>query len=284
MLRDRQEQRRQAELFRRWHDGPDLLLLPNAWDVISARIFETAGFKAIGTTSAGIAATLGYPDGQRISLQEMIAVTRRIVSGTKLPVSADLEAGYADTVEGVVAAVREALETGIVGINLEDSTGKADRPLLPVAQQVERIAAIRAMADGEGIPLVINARTDAYMLAVGDMEGRRRGAIERGRAYLEAGADCVFVPDLEDLDLRAIERLVREIPGPVNLIAGRNTPPFAQLASLGVSRVSFGPRPMRIALALIRNFAREVIEQGTCECLKGDALTYGEMNAMLAGK
>lgn len=275
----RDEQRRKAEAFLALHDKPAIFVLANAWDVSSAKIFEIEGFKAIGTTSAGIAATLGYPDGQRMSLGETTDVVRRIVEHVDLPVSADIEAGYADSIEGIVESVRRILNVGAVGINLEDGTGDPSQPLYDVSFQVDKIRAIREMTVSENIHLVVNARTDVYLVSGGDPERRYQHAVERGNAYREAGADCVFVPDVGDLDKETIARLVKEIDAPVNIIAGAHTPPLAELGEIGVSRVSLGPRPMRAVLAFIRKIAQELQNSGTYTLMTADALSYAEVNS-----
>lgn len=275
-----QEQRRKAELFLKLHHAPPILLLPNVWDVASARIFEIEGFKALGTTSAGIAATLGYPDGQRMSLAENLSVVERIVQRVNLPISADMEAGYATTVEGVVGSAQAVLRAGAVGLNLEDSTGDAAEPLFDESLQAEKIRVIREMAAKEGVPLVINARTDVCLISADAPTQCLRHAARRANAYLNAGADCAFVPDTGSLDADAVAQLVKEIDGPVNVIAGPATPPLAELESLGVARVSVGPRPMRALLALLRRITREWSAQGTYSQMLEDALTYAEVNAM----
>ncbi|UCE17185.1 MAG: isocitrate lyase/phosphoenolpyruvate mutase family protein [Gemmatimonadota bacterium] len=274
----RDEQRRKAEAFLALHNKPAIFVLANAWDVSSAKIFEIEGFKAIGTTSAGIAATLGYPDGQRMSLDETTEVVRRIVEHIDLPVSADIEAGYADSIEGIVESALRILNVGAVGINLEDGTGDPSQPLCDVTFQVEKIRAIREMAVSENIHLVVNARTDVYLVSDGDSKTSFRDAVERGNVYREAGADCIFVPDVGDLDKKTIARLVNEIDAPVNIIAGTHTPPLAELEEIGVSRVSLGPRPMRAALAFIRKIAQELRNSGTYALMTADALSYAEVN------
>lgn len=278
----RDDQPRRAAAFLALHEPPPILVLPNAWDVVSARLFELEGFKAIGTTSAGIAATLGYPDGQRMTLEENLAVVRRIAVQVRVPVSADIEAGYATSIDGVVRAARAAIEAGAVGINIEDGTGDPSAPLFDAAFQAERIAAIRAMASSLKIPLVVNARTDAWMASKAETSMRLRQAVERGNAYRHAGADCVFVPDMGDLGREAIACLVREIDGPINVIAGASTPPVPVLQEIGVARVSLGPRPMRAALALVRRIACELKDAGTYRTMTADALTYAEINGMFA--
>ncbi|MHC5004332.1 MAG: isocitrate lyase/PEP mutase family protein [Planctomycetota bacterium] len=276
------EQRRKADSFLALHHGAHVLVLPNAWDVCSAKIFELEGFKALGTTSAGISATLGCPDGERMSLRENLEVVRRIVQHVDLPISADIERGYAETVEGVARSAEAAMAAGAVGINLEDSTGDPGRPLLDPGHMQERIAAARESTSVAGCHLVINARTDAYLLSGGGSAADLSAAIERGNAYHEAGADCVFVPDFEDLDESEIELLASEIAAPLNIIAGERTPCIARLQEIGVARVSFGPRAMRAGLAQLRRIARELGRQGTYTIMTAEALTYAEVNEMMA--
>jgi 2-methylisocitrate lyase-like PEP mutase family enzyme len=280
----RDEQQRKAEEFLALHTAPELLVLANAWDVCSARLFEFEGFKAVGTTSAGVAATLGYPDGQRISLAEAVEVVRRIVAQVRVPVSADIEAGYSESVEGVVGSAKAVLEVGAVGINLEDSTGDPARPLYDVAQQTEKLAAIREMSDSAGVHLVINARTDGYLLPSDDPARRFHDTVERANAYRRAGADCIFVPDMGDLDKDTMASLVKEIDAPVNVIAGATTPPLEELEAIGIARVSFGPRPMRAALALVRKIARELRDTGTYAAMTAETLSYAEINEMFADR
>jgi 2-methylisocitrate lyase-like PEP mutase family enzyme len=272
---DRQKQK--ADDFLALHHAPTILILPNAWDVASAKIFELEGFAAIGTTSAGIAAMLGYADGQRMSLAENLEIVRRIVSNTTLPVSADIEAGYATSVEGVVHAASGVLNAGAVGLNLEDSTGDPATPLFDEVLQQEKIKAMRDMSVSEGIHLVINARTDAYMVNDERAQGLRQ-AVDRGNAYRGSGADCIFVPDLGNLDKKAIAVLVREIDAPVNIIAGATTPPVPELQDMGVSRVSVGPRPMRALLSLLRKMAKELMTAGTYELMMKSTISYSEVN------
>ena len=272
-----------ANRFLELHAGPELLVLPNAWDVSSARVFELEDFCAVATTSAGIAATLGYPDGERMSLAENLDVVRRIAASTALPVTADIEAGYAKSVEGVAKAARAVLDAGAVGLNIEDGTDDPSNPLCDRLLQEERISAIREIATAAGIHLVINARTDVYLAEGVAPEGRLRMAIERANAYRSAGADCVFVPDVGDLDKETIAALVREIAAPVNVIAGAKTPPIAELQAIGVARVSFGPRPMRALLSLLREIARELKTTGTYRRMSESTLTYREVNTWFEG-
>lgn len=273
--KDKQKQR--ADDFLALHHAPTILILPNAWDVASAKIFELEGFKAIGTTSAGIAATLGYPDGQRMSLIENLEVVQRIINHTTLPVSADIEAGYATSIAGVVNAAQAVLDVGAVGLNLEDGTGDPATPLFEKALQQDKIKAIREMSLANGIHLVINARTDVVMIG-GDSSQPLREAIDRSNAYKEAGADCIFVPDVGNLDKKSIAMLVKEIEAPVNIIAGATTPSITELQEIGVARVSVGPRPMRAVLSLLRKIAKELMTTGTYKLMSESSISYSEVN------
>ncbi|MFI5173698.1 MAG: isocitrate lyase/phosphoenolpyruvate mutase family protein [Terriglobia bacterium] len=277
MMIDLERQKQNADDFLALHHASTILILANAWDVASEKIFELEGFKAIGTTSAGIAATLGYADGQKMSLAENMEVVQRIVNNTALPVSADIEAGYATSIEGVVKAAHAVLNVGAVGLNIEDSTGDPTTPLFDKALQQDKIKAIREMAVAKGIHLVINARTDIYLVHDESAQSLRH-AIDRGNAYKEAGADCIFVPDVGSLDKKAIAILVKEIDAPINIVAGATIPPIPELQDLGVSRVSVGPRPMRAVLSLLRKIAKELMTTGTYKLMTESSISYSEVN------
>lgn len=271
-----------AARFRAYHHEPSLLLLPNVWDAVSARLYQEEGFRAVATTSAGISAAQGFADGERMDVAETVRVVRTLVRVLRIPVSADIEAGYSSRTEGVVEAARRILEAGAVGLNLEDcrseNAGVESPQLLATEVQCERITAIREMANSAGIPLVVNARTDVYLAGRHGDPARLARAIERGNRYLEAGADCVFVPDVGDLEGPAIKELARELDGPLNVIAGRTTPSVERLEEMGVARLSFGPRPMRAALCLLQDIAREWVTTGTYERMCRGELTYDIIN------
>jgi len=275
------EQKQKAETFFSLHQRPPILVLPNAWDVISAKLYEQAGFPALGTTSAGIAASLGYPDGQRMSLQDNLLVVRRIAGRLPIPLTADIESGYATTVEGVVAAAASAWNAGAVGINLEDSSGDPGQPLFSIAEQVEKIRAIREMMSSLSFRLFLNARTDVFLLPGADAASKFNAAVARGNAYREAGADCIFVPDSGELDKETIANLVKQINAPLNVIAGAYLPPVPVLQEIGVARVSLGPRAMRAMLALLKKIAAELLLQGTYTSMTVETLSYAEVNTLL---
>jgi len=264
-----------AEALRQLHVAGPLLVLPNAWDAGSARIFVEAGFPALATTSAGIAFSLGYADGERITREEMLAAVARITRRVSVPVTADMEAGYGRAPEAVARTVRGVLEAGAVGMNLEDRIGEEALIDLPLA--VDRVRAARAAADAAGIPMVLNARTDAFSPNMGGFAE----AVRRGNAFREAGADSVFVPFVSDRD--TIERLVREIRAPVNILGTPNAPTLKEMAALGVRRVTFGSAPMRATLGLVRRMAREWKEKGTYGTLDAYGIPFAELQTLFGG-
>ena len=273
---DMEIQKAKAEAFRAMHRGARILLLPNAWDAASARVFAESGFGAIATTSAGIAFTLGYPDGQRISREEMLSVVRRIAGAVQVPVTADVEAGYGTRPEDAARTAREVAEAGAVGMNLEDATGDPQHPLFDLVLQVERVKAV-VEAAGK-IPMVLNARTDVYLLQLETPEKRYDAALRRLAAYRDAGADCVFVPGLGDAE--TIGRLVKDLQCPVNILVGPGFPSVPELQKLGVARVSVGSSAMRATLGLVKRIAEELKTTGTYGALEG-AIAFADVNRMM---
>jgi 2-methylisocitrate lyase-like PEP mutase family enzyme len=267
-----------AEQLRALHHGPDILVLPNAWDAVSARIFEAEGFPAIATTSAGVANSLGFPDGGIVPPREMIEAVARIVRAVKVPVTADIEHAYGATPSAVADSVLRVIAAGAVGINIEDIVpGATD--LEPLALQTDKISTVVKAARTAGVRVVINARTDVFLRQIGSPEARLGIAIERGKAFLAAGADCVFVPYANDAD--TIRALVQGIGGPVNILAVKGVPPVATLKALGVARVSVGSGPHRATLALARDIARELKAKGTYDAFTSRALRPDEANGLM---
>lgn len=274
-------QKAKALAFRALHRGPKILVLPNAWDVASARVFEKAGFGAIATTSAGIAFSLGYPDGQKISRDEMLARIGRIARAMTVPVTADVEAGYGNRPEDAARTAREVIEAGAVGMNLEDGTEDPVHPLTDLSLQLEKIHAAREAALKAGVLLVVNARTDTFLLKVGPEEKRYDIALRRLVAFRDAGAECVFAPGLRDAE--TIGRLVKDVKCPVNILARPGFPSVLELQALGVARVSLGSGPMRAALGFLRRLGEELNTLGTYGCLEG-AVSYEEANELMKGR
>jgi 2-methylisocitrate lyase-like PEP mutase family enzyme len=272
-----EEQKSKAMAFRAMHRGK-ILVLPNAWDVASARVFEEAGFGALATTSAGVAFSLGYPDGQRISRDEMLARVGRIARAVKVPVTADVEAGYGLRPEDAARTASEVITAGAVGLNLEDTTGDSSNPLVELPLQLERIRAVKAAALKTGVLLVLNARTDVYLEKVGEPGKRYDESVRRLVAYRDAGADCVFLPGAADAE--TIGKIVRDTQCPVNILVGPGSPSVPELEKLGVARVSIGSSAMRATLGLVKRIGEELKATGTYASLEG-GIPYSDVNRML---
>ena len=272
--------RAKAETLRRLHDKPNILVLPNVWDLASARLVELAGFPALATTSSGIAFSLGYPDGQKISRDTMIEVCGRIARRATVPVSADIEAGYGPDPGDTEETVRRCIEAGIVGGNLEDGTHDSKAPLCPLDLAVARIRAARRAGEAAGVPFVINARTDHYLAGGKADESGFAETVRRGKAYREAGADCIFIPGLQDREI--IARLVQAIGAPINILARPNGPSVPELKAAGVARLSVGGMLMLATLGLVRKAAAELAGPGTFGFAAGMA-THAEMNRLMEG-
>ena len=253
-----------------------MLVLPNVWDAGSATIFVEAGYKALATTSAGIAFSLGLPDGERITRDEMLAAVARITRRIAVPITADLEAGYGREPSDVAETARRAIDAGAVGMNLEDR--REEKHLIDFALSVERVRAAREAADKTGVRLVVNARTDAFEAPEIPRERRLAEAVRRGNAYRAAGADCVFVPFVADRD--TIEHVVQQIHAPVNILGTPNAPTLKELAALGVRRVTFGSAPLRATLGLVRRMAREWKEKGTYGTLEAYGIPFAELQKL----
>ncbi|MCX4613655.1 isocitrate lyase/phosphoenolpyruvate mutase family protein [Streptomyces sp. RLB3-17] len=281
-----------ALAFRALHIPGRPLVLPNAWDTASARLVEEAGAAAVATTSAGLAWDLGTADGDRLDRDRALGAVARVAAAVRVPVSADIESGYAKDAAGVGDTIRAVLAAGAVGVNIEDALygreggGEGDDgedagdggrgPLRPVAEQAERIAAARAAADAAGVPLFINARIDTVLRGAGGVEE----TLERAAAFLAAGADGIFVPGV--VDPGTVKSLVAGVEGPLNVLAGPGAPSVAELAALGVARISTGSSIAQAAHAVVRRAARELLSAGTYDSLTG-GLDYVELNTLLGG-
>jgi 2-methylisocitrate lyase-like PEP mutase family enzyme len=251
------------------------LVLPNVWDVAGACLIQDLGFPAVATSSWAIASSLGYRDGQRISRQQMLDVVARIVSAVEIPVSADMEAGYAQSPAQMAETTRALIAAGAVGLNLEDS--EADRTrLVSLELQLAKIEALRATASSAGVPLVLNARTDALWWNGASPETSWDDAVRRANAYRQAGADCVFVLGLRNAE--EIQRFMRESPGPLNVLASAGIPPIPELQRYGVARLSLGPGPYRAALGLLKKIAAELCGGGTYTSILENTIPADEAN------
>jgi 2-methylisocitrate lyase-like PEP mutase family enzyme len=257
------------------HHGNSILVLPNAWDAISARIFEDAGFEAIATTSVGVSVALGYADGHA-PCDEVVEATSRIVKNVHVPVTADIESGFGDTSEEIVRNIEKFLNAGVVGINIEDSTRRKEEPIESIQKQAEKIRAIRELANSRDIPLVINARTDVFLQDGIDENTLLTDTFQRAKAYLEAGADCIYV--FGSHNEATIRKLVAGIDAPINILAGATIPSATELQNLGVARVSIGGGAIEAALGLVKRIATELKTEGTYTGFTKSQMSYREMN------
>ena len=271
------DQRAKAEALRDLHIPGDPLLLLNAWDAASAVVIARGGARAIATSSAAAANALGYADGQHLTREQMLGAVAAIAGAVDLPVTADMEAGYGDEPEAAAATARGVVEAGAVGLNMEDLRDGGD-DLLPIERFSAKIAAVRAVGDETGIPLVLNARTDVFLGEIGDPDSRLEHAVERGNAYLDAGADCIFVPGV--IDTAVITALVQGIHGPISVLAVPGSPPLSDLKALGVARISTGSGPYRAALALARRMAQEAYGQGSLEEMIAAQVAFADAQAL----
>jgi 2-methylisocitrate lyase-like PEP mutase family enzyme len=249
-------QREKADALRRLHTEPELLVLVNVWDAISARTVAAApGCRALATASWSIAAAYGVPDGEHLTRDEMLAAVERVTHAAELPVSADLERGYGADAAEVGATIEAAIAAGAVGCNLEDGT--SDGALRPTEEHAGRVAAARDAGERAGVPIVINARTDVFLAEAVAPEERVDLALERGRAYVEAGGDCIFVPGAADPD--DLRRLVEGMGAPVSVVAVPGVPAPAELRRIGVARLSQGPGSLHVAMNALRAFADDLL-------------------------
>jgi 2-methylisocitrate lyase-like PEP mutase family enzyme len=267
-----------AQLFRSLHHGDHILVLPNAWDVPSARVFENAGFPAIATSSAALAVSLGQPDGEKLEKQELFSAIRRIVNAVALPVSADIESGFGASLAQLTETIRGVIKAGAVGVNIEDIADFEAKSLVPLEKQVDRIKVVRNASESLGIPLVVNARTDAFRFGLGDEKAKLEQAISRSIAYADAGADCLYPMGLTDKE--TISTFVSALGKPVNVMARRGAPTIPELERIGVARLSLGPGPMYATMGLLQRIARELKEKRTYELMLEGAIGFDELNAL----
>lgn len=260
---DRTHQAEMAAAFRARHRDRPVLLLPNAWNAMSARVFVAAGFSALATTSGGVAWDLGYPDGEVAPWPEVLDATARIVRSAGVPVTADIEAGYAESPGQVAEHVRDVIRTGAVGINLED--GLAGGTVRTLDDAAARIRAARQGAEEERVPICINARCDVFHSAGGEEENRFASAVERCRAYIAAGADCVYPFGLRDL--QTIAEFVKAVGAPVNVTGRPGMPDATALERIGVARITIASAPALVAMSAVQKLATALRTSGSFEAL-----------------
>jgi len=277
---DKKAQAEKAGKFLELHHDPKLLVLPNVWDPLGARLLEGLGFPAVATASAAVAFSLGYDDGQKITFDAMLDSISRICAGVDVPVTADVESGYAQDPDDMADNIRRVIRAGAVGINLEDSTDEGGF-LFPIDVQCERLRAARAAADLEDLPLVINARIDVFYKGTDD--GRRDEQVEdtiaRAKSYLDAGADCVY-PILVG-DLETLGRIHDAVRAPLNVYASKSTASMRDLEKAGISRLSVGPWMLKAALTRMKEVAEVLKEYGSYDVLTDGTMTTDEVRRYL---
>ncbi len=263
---DRQKQK--AQDFLSLHTQEDLLILPNVWNPIGARILQAKGYPAVATASAAVSASLGYRDGEKIKRSTLIDLLRRIVGSVDVPVTADIESGYGDSISELAKTASQVIDSGIVGINIEDSLEEGGA-LRPVEAQCERIMAVKRIAADRGLPLVVNARIDSYLSSTfTKKEDATEDAVSRAGAYSEAGADCVY--PIGPGDEETIRFLRARIDLPINILATPGAVSLSLLQSIGINRVSFGPFVFR---SLLNKFS----DIADCLKSKGDSSCFSDM-------
>jgi 2-methylisocitrate lyase-like PEP mutase family enzyme len=264
-----------AERFRALHHDPKLLVLPNIWDPFGARLLVAQGYPAVATASSAIAWSLGYDDGQLITFEMMLDVIRRIADSVDVPVTADIERGYAESPDDVAENVLRVIDAGAVGINFEDGKYEGG-PLCDIELQCRRIRAMRAVADVERLPLVINARIDVYLGGFdGSASDKLAETIKRGQAYIDAGADCLFPIMLTDGD--SLAKLREETGAFINVYATADTPPMQELEKIGISRLSLGTGLFKAGATAMRAVARELMGYGPYDRFTSDAMQSREI-------
>lgn len=252
-----ESQQEKARLLKQLHNGGDMLILPNIWEPLGASLLEHTGFRAVATGSASVAFCNGYDDGEHIPFSNLMHILKSITGAVSVPVTADIESGYASDNNQLEEKMKELIHTGIVGINFED-TDKVSNKLIPVEIQCEKIRLIRRVASDMNIPLFINARADVYFRSEASRleEEKLEEVLFRGKAYISAGADCLFPIGLRNKD--SIQKLVSQFPHPVNIMAMPGVPDLKTLKAIGVARVSLGPGFLAVAINAMKETATKL--------------------------
>lgn len=268
-----EKSRRLRELVR----APEILVMPGAYDVLSALLFEQMGFKAIQGTSGGIAAAVGFPDGEAISREQFVELSGNFAAAVSVPFNADGERGYGDE-RGVRETVRALVARGVAGMNLEDGAAKGKGGLVELSEQLRKIKAVMETKRELGSEFFLNARVDSFHVMPDDPKRALHEAIHRGNAYAEAGGDCIFYLFLHSAEV--IGTIAKEVQAPISILAGPQSPSVQELQDLGVARVSYGSGFTKAAISAVKRLAQEILEKGTCSMLK-DSMQTPELTALV---
>jgi 2-methylisocitrate lyase-like PEP mutase family enzyme len=264
-------------LFDLHHNGK-LLVLPNIWDPLGALLLESLGYSAVASASASIAFSNGYPDGEKIPLKDLIVILQRIVKSVKIPVTADIESGYAENNSILKENIKKLIDTGISGINFEDSRNNDE--LISIKAQCEKISIIKKTADEKGVHIFLNARTDVYIKSNHLTEGEKLSeTIRRGNAYKEAGADCFYPILLKKND--DIRMVIKEVNLPLNILLIPGIPDFDELNNLGAARLSLGPGFLKIALKIMKNTAEKLLHYEGMNEIASNPVTSAYVNSLI---
>ncbi|VAW31819.1 Probable carboxyvinyl-carboxyphosphonate phosphorylmutase [hydrothermal vent metagenome] len=271
-------QQEKAQTLLSLHTNGRLLLLPNIWNPIGARILQAKGYTAVATASAAISAALGYEDGEKIKLSTLLDILRRIANSVDVPVTADIEAGFADSIPELKETIQQVIASGVVGINIEDSL--EDGSLRSVAEECERITAVRETSNSQGVHLLINARVDSFLSGEAQSkEEKIEDAIMRAGAYVEAGADCIY--PIGPGDKETVIRLRQHISAPINILASPSATPLKTLQDIGINRVSFGPFVFRSCLSKFVDIVDALHDLGSYDCFAQGMMSGPDTNRFL---
>ena len=273
-------QQAKANTLRSLHHNGQMLVLPNIWDPLGASLLQSLGYAAVATASASIAFSNGYDDGEHIPFDDLLKILQRIVHSVHIPVTADIESGYANNNASLEDNIRQLIQAGIVGINIED-TDKQNGQLVSAEEQCEKIKLIRKIASEMEVPLFINARTDVYLKVKPDVTAEEKFSetLKRGRAYMAAGGDCffpVFIKEKHD-----IEKLIAELNAPVNVIAIPGVPNLKTLKEIGVARVSIGPGFLKTAMLAMKELALTLQNYEGLEMVTSNPVTTNHLKELV---
>jgi len=268
-------QQKKAKQLLELHKGDKLLVMPNIWNPITARILEAKGFPAAATASAAISTSLGYRDGEKIKLSTHLDIIERIVKSVNIPVTADIESGYALDIPELKGSINKIIDTGVAGINIEDSKGK-EGEIRDIDEQCERLETVREISREKGLHLVINARVDCFLSKKDKpLNEVIKEVIKRANAYINAGADCVYPVGV--LDLETIKSLRKAISSPINILGSHRTIPLKTMQEIGINRVTFGPFVFRSAIKKFVNIIEDLGNLGDYKSFSEDTFSFDEM-------
>jgi 2-methylisocitrate lyase-like PEP mutase family enzyme len=279
MLSENLSSQKEKQFYQLHHNGK-LLVLPNIWNPLGAMLLEDLGYKAVATASASIAFSNGYDDGQKIPFDELLLLLKKIVSSVKIPVTADVESGYATNSSELKENIKNLIDTGIAGINFEDSLHDESN-LFSKEEQAEKINVVRKTASEMGSSLFINARTDIFIKENNLLKGEKLAeAIERGKAYKDAGADCFYPILLKEKE--SIQTIIEEVSLPVNILMLPGIPDFSTLKQIGVSRISLGPGFLKYAINSMKNIAQKLLDHEGMEDITNTPVTTDYLNKLIS--